>query len=149
MKWVKKTSLAILSVFIALQFIQPGRNKSGQILPTDITTIYSVPENVTIILKNACYDCHSNNTLYPWYTNVQPVGWLLAYHIKRGKAELNFSNFGSYTARKQMSKLRAIENSLKDGTMPLSSYTLIHKNARLSKEDKTTIIDWIARLKIN
>jgi len=148
MKWVRKASLAILIVFIALQFIQPDRNKSGQVLPTDITNVYSVPENITVFLKNACYDCHSNNTRYPWYTNIQPVGWLLAYHIKRGKAVLNFSDFGSYTARRQMSKLRAIENSLKDGSMPLSSYTFVHKNARLSKEDKTTIIDWITKLKI-
>lgn len=147
MKRWKKILLGLLIVFIVIQFIQPKRNVSDGILPTGMTTIYSVPEKVQGILKTACYDCHSNNTNYPWYSKVQPFGWLLARHIKKGKAELNLSEFGSYSQRRQISKLNGIANSLKDGTMPLSSYTMIHRDARLSKEDKDLLMQWAIRTK--
>ena len=142
MSRVKKILLVLLIVIIAIQFIQPAGNESGQVLPTDIAKVYNIPDQVQTVLKNACYDCHSNNTNYPWYANIQPVGWMLARHIKNGKAELNFNEFGSYSIRKQKNKLNSIANSLKDGTMPLSSYTLIHKNARLTKDENALIINW-------
>ena len=147
MKRVKKILLGALAMFILIQFIQPARNKSKEILSTDVTKTTNVPENVQGILKTACYDCHSNNTNYPWYSKVQPFGWLLARHIKHGKTELNFSEFGSYSQRRQISKLNGIANSLKDGTMPLSSYTMIHKDARLSEEDENLLIEWATRTK--
>lgn len=134
--------MALLIVFIVTQFIQPDRNKSVQVVPTDISKAVPVPENVKMILQTACYDCHSNNTNYPWYNYVQPVGWILANHIKHGKGDLNFSDFGSYPIRKQQSKLKAIADQIKNGEMPLYSYTIIHKKARLSKEQKVLITDW-------
>jgi hypothetical protein len=94
MSRIKKILLAALIVFIAIQFIRPARNECGQPSPTDISKIDSVPGNVQTILKTYCYDCHSNHTNYPWYSNIQPAGWWLASHIKEGKAELNFSEFG-------------------------------------------------------
>lgn len=101
------------------------------------------------ILRNSCYDCHSNNTNYPWYSQIQPSGWWLASHIKKGKEELNFNEFGSYSFRRQQSKLKAISNTIKDGTMPISSYTMIHKNARLSKAEQDLILNWIEETKDN
>ena len=142
MRRLKKIFLGLLTVLVLIQFIQPVRNKSNGMLSADITKTISVPENVQGILKIACYDCHSNNTNYPLYSRIQPFGWLLAKHVKDGKAELNLNEFGSYSPRRQISKLNGIANSIKDGTMPLGSYTLLHKNARLSKEDKVLIIDW-------
>jgi hypothetical protein len=142
MSQVKKILLVILVVIIAIQFIQPARNKSGQVLPTDISKVYTIPNQVQSVLKNACYDCHSNNTNYPWYSNIQPGGWWLASHIKRGKAELNFSEFGAYSSRKQRSKLNSIVKTIEDGTMPFPSYILIHKNARLTKDEKAIVINW-------
>ncbi len=147
MSRLKKILLAILIVFIVIQFIQPARNKSGQVLPTDITKIYKVPDSVQAVFKTACYDCHSNTTSYPWYSNIQPMAWFLAHHIKDGKADLNFSEFGSYSVRKQKSKLKEIEHSLKDGTMPVTSYKLMHANARLTQQDKKLIIDWAEKTK--
>jgi len=129
-------------VLILIQFFQPARNKSSELSSTDIKKTFSIRGNVQLILKISCYDCHSNNTNYPWYSRIQPFGWLLAKHIKNGKAELNFNEFSSYSLRRQISKLNGIGNSVKDGTMPLNSYTMIHKNARLSKEDKALLIDW-------
>ena len=147
MSRIKKILLGVIIIFIAIQFITPPRNKSMQVLSTDITNTYSVPENVYAVLKKACYDCHSNNTRYPWYANLQPFGWQLQQHIKNGKKDLNFSEFGSYSSRRKINKLRAIDKSIKNGTMPLSSYTLLHKNARLTKDDIQLIIDWTNKIK--
>jgi len=144
MKFYKKILLALLMVFIAIQFIQPAHNISGQVLPTDITKTVNVPDKVLDIFKNACYDCHSNNTHYPWYVYIQPMGWMMARHIKNGKDNLNFNDFGSYSKRKQANKLRAIETSIKEGTMPLSSYVIMHTDARLSAEGKKLITDWVS-----
>jgi len=149
MSLTKKILVAIGIVFVALQFIQPVHNKSGQITVTDISKIASIPDSVQDILKNACYDCHSNNTNYPWYSSIQPMGWIMANHITQGKEALNFSEFGSYSPRKQLSKLNGIANSIKDDIMPLSSYKLIHKNAQLSTKEKTLIINWVEVLKDN
>ncbi len=141
-----KIGLLVLSVvIIAIQFVQPARNQNRQVLDADITRLYMVPENVKAVLKTSCYDCHSNNTNYPWYANVQPGGWWLASHIKKGKAELNFDEFRNYSKRRRQSKLKSIASSIEDGTMPLPSYTLIHKNAKLSKEDKTLLLSWVKK----
>ena len=142
MNRTKKILLGLLMVLILVQFIQPARNKSSELSSTDIKKTFSIPENVQLVLQISCYDCHSNNTNYPWYSKIQPFGWLLAKHIKNGKAELNFNEFSSYSLRRQISKLTGIGNSVKDGTMPLNSYILIHKNARLSNEDKALLIGW-------
>ncbi len=147
MKGTKKVLLGILVIVVVIQFIHPARNQSGQGMPNDISKIVAMPEDVQGILKKACYDCHSNNTEYPWYTNIQPIHWFMNYHIVSGKEELNFNEFGTYTPRRQQSKLRSIENSLKDGTMPLSSYTLIHRNAILSEVEKSQIINWVQKSK--
>jgi hypothetical protein len=147
MNTLKKILLAACILVIIIQFIQPDHNKNGQVLNTDITKMLTVPDSVQTILKNACYDCHSNNTDYPWYSNVQPMGWMMAKHIKNGKAELNFSEFGSYSSRRQVSKLTGIANSIKDDIMPLSSYKLMHKNAQLSTLEKKMLIKWAEQSK--
>jgi len=142
MKVIKKILLGLLIIFIGIQFIRPVKNRSEQALSTDLSRTVNVPGKVHTILKTACYDCHSNNTNYPWYSNVQPIAWFLANHIRKGKAELNFSEFGSYSLRRQISKMNGIAKSIEKGVMPLRSYTMLHKNARLTKEDKDILIDW-------
>jgi len=147
MRIVKKILLGLLGVFIIIQFIQPARNKSEDISPTDLTRTFNVPQHVQSLLQSSCYDCHSNNTRYPWYSKIQPIGWILANHIRKGKAELNFSDFSSNSKRRQISKMNGIANSVKDGSMPLSSYLVLHKEAGLSKNNKTLLIDWATRTK--
>jgi hypothetical protein len=139
--------LGLLALFILIQFIRPAPNKSTAVFSRDIEKTVSVPGNVQGILKKTCYDCHSNNTRYPWYAAVQPVGWLLANHIRNGKEKLNFNEFGSYPVRRQISKLNGIANSIKHGSMPLSTYTMMHKEARLSAGEKALVIDWALRTK--
>ncbi|HJW15958.1 MAG TPA: heme-binding domain-containing protein [Flavisolibacter sp.] len=142
MKWGKKIATILVVGLLIIQFIRPGRNRSNKISATDIIYTCDIPSNVHQVLKTSCYDCHSNNTNYPWYANIQPFGWLLANHIQEGKKELNFSEFGSYTLRRQKSKLKGIENSIRDGSMPLGSYILMHKEALLSNKEKALLIGW-------
>ena len=143
----KKIVLGLLAGFVAIQFIQPARNKSDKILQTDIQKLYAVPDKVLAILQNSCYDCHSNNTQYPWYSFIQPVAWWMSSHIRKGKANLNFSEFGTYSTRKQQSKLQAIVNSIKDETMPISSYALLHKSVKLTIDDKAIMRSWVEATK--
>ena len=93
--------LTLLLVFVAMQFIRPARNKSNEVQEADLIKHFNVPTKAAAILKTSCYDCHSNHTRYPWYAEFQPFGWWLAHHIKEGKAELNFSSFGTYSRRKK------------------------------------------------
>jgi hypothetical protein len=142
MKFAKGILLVSGILFIALQFIRPVHNKSSQVLTTDISKVITIPDTVLTLLKNACYDCHSNNTYYPLYSNIQPMGWLMAYHIKQAKNQLNFSDFGSNSQRRQLSKLDGIANSIKDDVMPLKSYKIMHKSAQLSTDEKSLLINW-------
>jgi hypothetical protein len=143
MRRIQIILLTIGILMIAIQFIRPARNQNKQVLLTDISKSVTIPDSVQSILTNACYDCHSNNTNYPWYVNIQPTGWLMAKHINQGKEELNFSEFGNYSPRRQISKLNGIANSIEDDIMPLPSYRFMHKNARLSENEKSLVIRWI------
>ena len=143
----KKIIWIALVVFIAIQFIQPARNTSNKILPTDITMLYRVPDSVQSLLKTACYDCHSNNTMYPWYSRIQPGAWFMANHVKSGKEDLNFSEFGSYSLRKQQHKLKSIVEEINEGDMPITSYKLMHSNARLDEHEKAVLVDWATQTK--
>ena len=129
-----------------MQLYQPARNIAlEQDLTANFTKVYNVPKNVEAILRTSCYDCHSNNTNYPWYSNIQPVEIFMQNHIKEGKEELNFNEYGNYSQRKQNSKLKAINKQIKLNEMPLASYTLIHKNAILSNIQKQEIMNWIEK----
>ena len=141
---VKKIVILGLIIFLLIQFYQPTRNLDyGQVLPTHFNKIYAVPSDVESILRTSCYDCHSNNTEYPWYSYIQPARMILDSHIKEGKENLNFSTFGDYSQRKQGNKLERIVKQIKSDEMPLASYTRIHKNAILSQENKKILINWM------
>lgn len=131
-----------------MQLYQPARNESfEQDITANFTKVYNVPKNVEAIVRTSCYDCHSNNTNYPWYSNVQPVGFFMEHHIKEAKEDLNFSEWGNYSKRKQENKLDRIVKQIKSDEMPLASYTLIHKNARLTTVQKEEIMDWLSKIK--
>jgi hypothetical protein len=142
-KALKYTLYALLIVFIIIQVFRPKRNIQEGVSENDISKKYTVPDSVQQILKVACYDCHSNNTRYPWYANIQPVAWWLDNHIKDGKSEINFSEFSSYSPRKQFKKLKDTKEQLDEGEMPLPSYTIIHKDAILDSAKKNLIIKWV------
>jgi hypothetical protein len=137
----KKIFLVLIIILIGIQFIRPVRNQSEQVLSTDITKTFTVPDSILNILKTSCYDCHSNNTNYPFYTNIQPIGWMMDRHIKNGKDKLNFSDFGSYSRRRQKSKLKSIVSQIQHEKMPISSYSIMHKDI-LTSGNKVLIINW-------
>jgi hypothetical protein len=142
----RKIVLSLVIIFIAIQFIQPAKNKREGVSPADIINHFQVPEKVATILKSSCYDCHSNNTSYPWYASIQPIAWWMAKHIKEGKEVLNFNEFGSLSGRRQQSKIKAIFNNVKDASMPLSSYILLHPSAKLTKENKAIVMEWATKI---
>lgn len=139
---IKKIFIALGIVLIVIQFIRPAQNKSTNSQPNDIGVVMNVPDDVSITLRKACYDCHSNNTNYPWYAGIQPMAWWLNDHIKEGKSELNFSEFGSYKLKRKIKKFNEIAGEVTDGEMPLNSYTWIHKDAILTKEESNKLINW-------
>lgn len=139
---VKKILLLLAVVVIAIQFIRPAKNVSAEPGKDDVRVRFPPPPHVEQLLERACYDCHSDNTRYPWYANVEPVGWWLADHIKSGKRHLNFSVIGSYPAKKLGHAFSHISDQVTEHDMPLDSYTLIHRDARLSAADIRAIADW-------
>jgi len=146
-KHIRKIVLALVVIFIGIQFIPKNYNESSEVLTTDFMTTFNVLKNIETQLKVSCYDCHSNNTNYPWYNKIQPVAWFMEGHIDEGKEELNFSEFGGYSKRRQKSKLKSIMSQIRDDEMPLRSYTLIHGVAKLSEKEKREIIELIAQIR--
>ncbi len=142
----KKILIGLLVVLVIMQFIRPERNTATAESATDIRTKYTVPDDVNRILQKACNDCHSNNTVYPWYSNIQPIGWWLQNHVKEGKAELNFSEFAAYTNKKAAHKMEEVVEMVEKGEMPLESYTIAHKDAKLTNEEKATLVTWAKAL---
>ena len=112
-KILKITFRILLLAFIVIQFFRPEKNQAEGISPNDITNLYTVPADVQLILKTSCNDCHSNNTVYPWYSNIQPFAWWLKDHIDDGKKHLNFSEFASYPIRRQYKKLEETNEEVK------------------------------------
>lgn len=143
MKKIIRVSAVILAVaFAVIQFIPVPLPETVTDNPSDIIQNGSVSEEVAIILKTSCYDCHSSQTRYPWYSYVAPVSWLVKHDVEEGRDELNFSEWTSYPKRKALKKLDEISEMVDEGEMPLPIYTLIHRNASLSKEQKDLIIEW-------
>ena len=147
MKIVKIIALVLLVCFVGIQFMPTKLNQSNTVPKTDFVLVNNAPKNIGTLLQESCYDCHSNNTQYPWYNKIQPVAWFLEDHIDEGKAELNFNEWDAYSNRRKNSKLKSIISQVKDDEMPLASYTLIHKDAKLSNSEKTLIIDYMKNLK--
>jgi len=143
---VKKILIGLLIVFVIIQFFRPAKNKSEGVEANSLAGHYQVPDSLQAIFKRACYDCHSNNTRYPWYFSIQPVAWWMENHVNEAKHGLNFSEFDTLTTRRKLKKLKQISEEVTEGSMPLSSYLWIHKEAKLSKADVTAISDWAEAL---
>jgi len=146
--WVRKTILLLFAGLILWQFYQPKRNvKVEQDLSKDFATVNHAPEDIKNLLKNSCYDCHSNNTEYRWYDLIQPARMIVERHIDNGKKELNFNEWTDYSARRQASKLDRMIKNIEKGVMPLKSYTLIHQSAKLNEAQKQALVHWLNGIK--
>ena len=140
---LKKIIIALAILFVAIQFIRPAKNLSGD-KQYAVETKYNVPTDVANLMAVACNDCHTNTTKYPWYSNVQPAAWWLANHVKEGKEHLNFDAFTHRRIAWQNHKFEETIEMVKEKEMPLKSYTWfgLHPEADLTDEQRNLIINW-------
>jgi hypothetical protein len=142
MKLLKIILVILVVIFVVLQFVPNKMPENAAAGKDDLISSGVLPEDISSILRTSCYDCHSNQTSYPWYSKVAPASWLLAKDVREGRDELNFSGWGSYNKRRQIGNLRKIKEEVSSGDMPLKNYLLIHRNARLSPEQKAALVKW-------
>lgn len=141
---IKAVSMGLLAIFAGMQCIRPEKNEgvAGQ-AQSDLFARHNAPPDIRKLMENACYDCHSNRTRYPWYAEVQPGGWLLAKHVRDGKRLVNFSEFGELSPTRAKRQLEACIDEIEEGEMPLESYTWIHHEARLTEDQVRAIVAWM------
>ena len=141
-KLLKLAVVALSLLFAAAQFIRPARVNPPVVAGRSIEERAALTPQVSEVLNRSCMDCHSNRTDWPWYSNVAPVSWFVIDHVNHGRRHLNFSEWTSYDRAEAEEHLKAICAFSKGGLMPLDSYTLIHRGARLSNADMKTLCDW-------
>ncbi|MCC7051456.1 MAG: heme-binding domain-containing protein [Bacteroidia bacterium] len=138
----KKIIIVIIFLLAIIQFIKPAKNLGSIYGTNDYTHTVETDQNVKYILDKACMDCHSNKTIYPWYTNIQPFGWWIQLHVNKGKKELNFSEFNKYTPKRQAHKMEELSKEVEEKEMPLNSYTWLHGAAKLNDNEIETLRNW-------
>lgn len=138
----KKILYALLLAFIAIQFFRPERNSGNAESENDIAHFTAVSPEIKSIMTTSCNDCHSDHTEYPWYTNIQPVGWWLEHHVDEGKAEINFSQFNTYGVKRKIKKFHEIAEMIEEKEMPLNTYLWMHGNAKLSESQSKSLLAW-------
>jgi hypothetical protein len=143
---VKRILLIVIAVLVIIQFIRPTRNISTTESSNAIAKHYQVPDTINNMMKVACNDCHTNNTRYPWYTNIQPVGWWMQWHVNEGKKHVNYEEFASYAPKKQYKKMEETAELVKKDEMPLNSYLWIHHDAKLTAAQKDLFNNWATQL---
>jgi hypothetical protein len=136
----------LLVALVAVQFIRPAKN-DAPVTGDDFIARYQPPAEVETMLRVGCYDCHSNQTRYPWYAEVQPVAWWLSDHIADAKGELNFSEFGSYRIRRKFRKLEEMITQVEKGEMPIASYRLMHADAEFTRAQKDAFLQWVGAMR--
>ena len=145
MKLLKKLAWILLISFLVMQFFRPEKNTAEVGHTSFFEQETNPPDEVMLVLKTTCYDCHSDNTIYPWYNNIAPVSYWLADHVDHGKGHLNFSAWESYETDKKDHKLEEVIEEVKKGKMPLKEYKWTHADARLTEEQITKISAWAAK----
>lgn len=133
---MKKLFWLLLIAFIAIQFIPVDRTNPP------VTADFNGPTQIKEILKTSCYDCHSNETKYEWYHKVAPASWLVARDVKKGRDELNFSEWGNMSNSDKRKMREEIWEEVEEGEMPMKIYTVMHKDAVLSHDQKEAIQTW-------
>jgi len=143
MKRKKKTILAILLViFVLIQFYPIDKPLVIEDNPNDLIVTNTIPDNIASKLKAACYDCHSNESTFPWYSSIAPTKWLVYDHIAEGREELNFSNWNTLSIDDKSDILDDISSIVLEGEMPIKGYTILHSEANLSEADREAIATW-------
>jgi Haem-binding domain len=136
MKWIVRGVIVLVAALAAIQLVPVER--ANPPLESDV----AAPDEVKRILRRACYDCHSNETRWPWYARVAPVSWLISHDVKEGRQELNFSVWNQFTGGRRARKFKEIVDQVEQEKMPQWYYVLLHSDAKLSPADKVTIVNW-------
>ena len=148
MKILKKILLLLLIAFVIAQFFGPEKNE-GELTSVDpFLTETNPPEDVKLILKESCFDCHSSNTRYPWYNNITPVNYWLASHVKDGKKHFNMSDWKDASLKKRDHKLDELIEMVEKEEMPLPSYTWTHSEAKLTDDQRASILAWGKKVRV-
>ena len=146
---MKKIILVIIVIIVIAQFFGPEKNQGDLSSINPFLEETNPPENVKAILKESCYDCHTDHTRYPWYNNITPVNYWLAIHVEDGKKHLNFSNWENMPVKRKDHKFEELIEMVEDKEMPLNSYTWIHTEAKLSDEQIKEVVGWAKKVREN
>ena len=146
---LKNIAIFLVFLFLVIQSIRIDKTAEPLNPATDFITLTSANAEVANTLKIACYDCHSNQPTYPWYTNIAPVSWWIKHHINEGSHHLNFSIWGTYSDKRKNHKLEECIEMIEEGEMPMYSYTLMHKEAKLADSQKLQLVEFFKALKGN
>lgn len=146
MKVIKIILILLLVTLVIIQFIRPEKNEAGYASVENFEKETKPSEAVSVILRESCYDCHSDHTRYPWYSEIAPFSYWLQDHIVEGKKHFDVSQWENYSIKKKEHKLKEVIEQLEKSEMPLDSYAFIHGD--ISREDKKLLMQWagIARL---
>lgn len=144
---MKKILLSLAVILIIIQFFTIDKTTPSTSPSSDFLVVTNLPTNIATILKSACYDCHSYDTQYPWYSNIAPVSWFLKKHINDGRHELNFSIWDDYTTKRKDHKLEEASELILEKDMPLPPYTWLHEKAQLSENERTLIANWFDKIR--
>lgn len=142
-KTLKLTLWTILVVLVAIQFVPVDRTNPESDKDMDLFAVTNAPKQVQDIMHNSCYDCHSNQTIWPWYSYVAPISFVLQEHVVEGRDHLNFSEWGSLDLEDQLSALKHMKKEIEDDGMPLSEYLMLHGEAKMTDDRKAAVLLWI------
>ena len=142
----KKILITLLLTAVVIQFFRIDPTNPESPAGQDFLGNMQPPQEIGKMLRSACYDCHSNSTVYPWYTKVQPLGWWIKGHVKNGRRQLNFSEWSLLDAEEQSHKLSESVEEIEERHMPLKSYTWLHPEAKLSNQDRERLAAWLGSL---
>lgn len=139
---IKKIAIGCIILLVIIQFIRIDKTNPEVVIENDFIVQTNPPEHIQTILKTSCYDCHSNESTYPWYTNVAPISWWVKQHINEAREELNFSEWGTFKEKRKKHKLEEGAEMIEESEMPLPSYLISHSEAKLTTEQKNELIAW-------
>ena len=141
-KIARTTVVALTLLFLGSQIVRPAKTNPAIDQSRTLQSHAQMSPEVAAVLKRGCGDCHSNETVWPWYSEVAPVSWFVIDHVNHGRRHLNFSDWSRYDHQEADELLGDIAKTVKAGAMPLTSYTLLHPEARLTQGERNVIIDW-------
>lgn len=142
----KKILLALIAFMIIAQFFRIDKTNPPVIAANDILVSTAAPENIKNMMKAACYDCHSSETKYPWYMDIAPISWWTKRHVNNGRSSLNFSEWVTFSAKKKKHKLEESALKVRKKWMPISSYLLMHPEAKMTEEEREELASWFEGL---